>query len=249
MTDKNFGVIILAAGKGTRMKSDKLKVMHTIKDKPMIGYILDEVEKNDWSKKPVVIVCDDDDSVQKFLGNRAVYAVQRERLGTGHAVMMAEDFLENKVGNILVLYGDMPFIGAEFIKNFTNTHLQQDNTLTLATVKVPSFKDGFQSFYSFGRIVRNADGQLQKIVEKKDATPEELEIKELNTAVFCFKADWLWVHLKQIKNANSQGEFYLTDLIEFAFKEKQKISTVEIDTDGSFGINTQEDLTEAEDKI
>lgn len=249
MDIKNFGVIILAAGKGTRMKSDKLKVMHEIDRRPLIDYVMRDVEELKLNNKPVVVVCDDDSAVQDYLGERAQYVVQKERLGTGHAAGMAENVLKDKVKNILVLYGDMPFVSKDFMADFMEKHLSENNVLTLATVTVPSFDGEYQGFYGFGRIVRGVNGDVEKIVERKDASDEELEIKELNTAVFCFKAGWLWENLKKVKNNNAQQEYYLPDLVGLAFSQGEKISTSPIDPREAMGVNTQDELQEAKKNL
>jgi len=237
--ESSLGIIILAAGKGTRMKSNKLKVMHEINSLPLIEYVMRTAEMLGASLKPVVVVCNDDPAVQNYLKNRATYAVQKERLGTGHAVMTAEDLLKGKVENIVILYGDMPLLTASSIKKLVEKHLEKNNQLTLVTTEVKDFNDWRESFYDYGRIVRGGlKNRIIKIVEKKDATEKELNIKELNTALFCFNSDWLWSNLKNLKNNNKQGEYYLTDLVGLAFNEKQKLSSVIMDPKEAIGINT-----------
>ena len=237
--ESKIGIIILAAGKGTRMKSDKLKVMHEINNLPLIEYVMQTAEMLDTSLKPVVVVCNDDPAVQNYLKNRATYAVQKERLGTGHAVMMAEDLLKGKAENIVVLYGDMPFLTTSSIKKLLAKHLAKNNQLTLMTTEVKDFNEWRESFYDYGRIVRGGlQNKIVKVVEKKDATEKQLKIKEVNTSLFCFRSDWLWENLKNIKNNNKQGEYYLTDLVGLAFAEGQKLSAVAVDPKEAVGINT-----------
>ncbi|KKR48569.1 MAG: Bifunctional protein GlmU [Candidatus Magasanikbacteria bacterium GW2011_GWC2_40_17] len=244
---KEVGFVILAAGKGKRMQSDKLKVMHFLKGRPLIDYVVGTVEKLGLPQKPVVVVCNEDPSVQNFLGERADYVVQKERLGTGHAVAAAEEVLRDQAKHIVVLYGDMPFIKTESIEKLLKKHLERGNKLTLMTATVEDFNDWRLNLFDYGRIIRGGEeNHIIKIVEKKDAGPEELQIKELNPAVFCFEASWLWEKLRLLKNNNAQEEYYLTDLVGLAFLEGQKLSSVDIDPREAVGINTKEHLETAE---
>lgn len=242
-----IGIVILAAGKGKRMQSNMLKVMHELNGRPLIDYVVGAVEKSEVDGIPVVVVCAEDPSVQNFLGSRAEYVVQNERLGTGHAVSIVEEKLKGRVDTVVVLYGDMPFIKSESIKKLAERHLERNNKVTLMTAKVEDFNDWRAALSDYGRIIRGGEeNHIIKIVEKKDATPEELEIRELNPAFFCFNADWLWENLKLLKNNNTQGEYYLTDLIGAAFDEGQKLSSVDIDPKEAIGINTKEHLETAQ---
>ena len=241
----NVRAVILAAGQGKRMNSTMLKVMHEVRGKPMIEYVVSTVEKAGL-EKPVVVVCATDPAVQNFLGNRAEYVVQKDRLGTGHAVSMAEPELNGRAENIVVLYGDMPFVSAESVKRLVERHQERDNTLTMMTFVVQDFEDWRAPFNSFSRIIRGADGHIVRDVQFKDATSEELEIKELNPCVYCFKSDWLWKNLKSLKNNNAQQEYYLTDLISEAIRQGEKISSVIIDPKEALGVNSQADLATAE---
>lgn len=241
--DKKVGIVILAAGKGKRMQSELPKVMHPLHDKPLIDYVVSAVEA--LGIKPVVVVPDDSNLVREYLGNRADYAVQAEQLGTGHAVSVAESALAGRVEHVVVLYGDMPFITAKSISALIDDHTTRNNMATLMTVTVPDFHDWRAQFYDFGRIIRDSNGDIIKIVEKKDASPAELNINELNTAFFCFNAEWLWKNLKNLKDNNAAGELYLTDLVKFAFDEGASLSSVNIDPREAIGINTKEHLEKA----
>lgn len=240
---ENIGAVILAAGKGKRMQSELPKVMHLLRDRPLVDYVVGAVEG--IGVKPVVIVPDDSNLVRDFLGKRARYAVQTERLGTGHAVSMAEKKLKGKASDVVVLYGDMPFITSESLNKLVAEHIANGNTLTLLTVKVSDFRDWRAQFYDFGRIVRDVNGDIIKIVQKKDASPRELNIKEVDPATFCFKADWLWENLKKLENKNAAGEYYLTDLVKIAFESRVPFSAVEIQPKEAVGINTKEHLEKA----
>ena len=163
-------------------------------------------------------------------------------MGTGHAVACAEEFLKDKAENILVLYGDMPLLLSDTIKNIVNRHIDSGAEITMGTVEVDKYEDWQAGFYDFGRVVRSENGQVCSIVEKKDATSEQLEIKEVNPSYFCFKADWLWKNLKNLKNENNQKEYYLTDLAFMACSQGLEINTVKILPKEAIGINNEEQL-------
>ena len=237
--ENKIAVVILAAGKGSRMKSALPKVMHKLNDQPLIKYVVKEVKK--INIKPLLVVSDDG-VVKDYLKDEVDYVVQTESLGTGHALRQAENVLKNKVEQVVVLYGDMPFLKSASIKNLILKHRQEKNKITLLTIKVPNFLNKYQTFFDFGRIVRNINGAVEKIVEKKDASEKELGITELNTSYFCFNSDWLWFNLKKLKNNNVQGEYYLTDLVEIALNQDEKISTMDILAEEAVGINTKEHL-------
>lgn len=236
-------VVILAAGQGTRMKSALPKVMHELNGRPLVDYVVASAQK--LGVKPVVVVSADNNLAREFLGERADFVVQEKQKGTGHAVASAENFLKDKAGNIIVLYGDMPFISDESLAKLLKRHLERGNTITMMTAVLHDFNDWRAPFCGFGRVVRGADGHIAKIVEKKDASAAELEIKEINPSYFCFKADWLWKNLKELKNENAQGEYYLTDLVKNAIEQGEKISSIEIDPKEAMGVNSQEDLKNA----
>jgi bifunctional UDP-N-acetylglucosamine pyrophosphorylase/glucosamine-1-phosphate N-acetyltransferase len=224
------------------MQSTLPKVMHLMNGKPLVDYVVSAVES--LGIKPVVVISKNSTAVKDYLGERVLYAIQEKQLGTGHAVAMAENLLKGKVDHVVVLYGDMPFITAKSIKRLIAKHIADSNVLTLFTTVVPDFTGWRSQFYDFGRVMRGARGELMKIVQKKDATPEGLEIKEFDTCYFCFRADWLWKNLKKLKNNNAQGEYYLTDLVKLAFAQKEKLSSIEINPREAIGINTKEHLEE-----
>ena len=200
--------IVLAAGKGTRMKSALNKVMHPVLNKPMIGHIVDTLQEC-GVERIVVVVGHGADSVKEYLQDRVEYAVQEPQLGTGHAVMQAT-MLEGLSGDTIVLNGDGPCIQKETIlKAF------ESNANHACTVLTSVLESGAQ----YGRIVRNEDGMVEKIVEAKDCSDEELKIKEINTGIFCFNNQALFEGLKEITNDNAQNEYYLTDLVEIFNKK------------------------------
>ncbi|HRH23393.1 MAG TPA: NTP transferase domain-containing protein [Candidatus Magasanikbacteria bacterium] len=237
----NVGVVILAAGDGKRMKSTLPKMMHELKGKPLIQHVVEHVEQSGIGK-PLIVVSSKHSMVQDCIGERAEYVVQKEQLGTGHAASMAETILKGTVEHVIFLNGDMPFVSGESIKRLLARHTERKNTITMMTVVVPNFDNENQAFAGFGRIVRGKNGHIARIVEKKDASEEELGILELNPSVWCFEASWLWKSLKNLKNENSQKEYYLTDLIGMGIDEGVQISSISIEPKEAIGINTAEDL-------
>lgn len=248
-TQSKIGAVILAAGLGKRMNSTMLKVMHLLNGKPLIDYVVGSVEDTGLIGKPTLIVCDDDSSVQDYLGSRAEYVIQRERLGTGHAVSVAEPVLKGQVEHIVVLYGDMPFVSSDSIRRLVERHVERDNLLTMMTVTVPDFSDWRAAFLTFSRVIRGADGHIMRSIEKKDCTPADLEITELNPCIYCFNSEWLWNNIKNLKNNNAQQEYYLTDLIQETIAQGKKISSISIEPKEAIGINSQDDLKTAENLI
>lgn len=239
-------ILVLAAGKGPRMGSEKPKVLVDLNGKPLIKYLLDSLD-SEFSKSDIYIVVGyERELVKDVAGQDYNYVEQNEQLGTGHAVMCAKDSLSNKFDNILVLYGDMPFISIQTINEILNKHSSNNADLTMATISVDNFDDWQSCFYDFGRIVRDKNKNPIKIVEKKDATEKELEIKEVNPSYFCFNSNWLWEKITEIRQNNSQKEYYLTDLLSLAIKSNAKIETVSINPKEGIGINTPEQLKFAE---
>ena len=234
-------IIILAAGHGKRMQSEIPKALTLFKNKPFIKHLLDTIKESGICDKPIIVIGQKGDQIRDFLGNNYNYAVQNEQLGTGHAVMCAENLVGN-LDSILVLYADHPLVSKKTITDIINTHNNSKATLTLATTVVPDFNDWRSAFLSFGRIIRGQDKEISKIVESKDASEEEKNIKEVNPAYMCFNNDWLWENLKNLKNMNAQSEYYLTDLVSMSFSQNKIISTVQIEPKEALGVNTKEQL-------
>jgi bifunctional UDP-N-acetylglucosamine pyrophosphorylase/glucosamine-1-phosphate N-acetyltransferase len=237
-------IVILAAGKGTRMGGDMPKVLIMLKQKPLIFYLLMEIEKINLINKPIIVVGYMAEKVREFLGHSYKFAVQEKQLGTAHALMAAKP--EVGAENILVLYGDMPFIKAESMERIMRFHLEAKNKISMLTAKVPEFTGSFSSLKFYGRIIRDKNQNLAKVVEYKDASEEQKQITEVNPGIYVFNTEWLWKNLKQIQNKNSQGEYYLTDIIEIAIAGKEKIGSLEILPEEVLGVNTREDLEIAE---
>lgn len=237
-------ILILAAGKGTRMGEGNLpKVLTLLKNKPLIVHLLQELEKHQLMK-PVVVVGYMAEKVRAVLDGDCVFATQYEQKGTAHAVMAARNFI--KAENVLVLYGDMPFIKGESLKELMRLHHKMESVISMFTTKVPNFAGIYKPLEHYGRVVRGFDSKIVKITEFKDASTKEKEIKELNPGIYMFRTDWLWKNIRLIKNKNVQGEYYLTDLIEIAIQQNIPIESLEISPREVIGVNSNEDLALAE---
>ncbi len=236
---ENVQAIVLVGGKGTRLGcSDCPKVMLEIAGKPMINYSLANLKKAGFPK-PVLVVGFRAEKIEAHLKDKVIYAYQPDQLGTADAVKCAEPYIGKDIKYVLSIYGDdSAFYKPETIKNLINHHLKNKPAITLLTTE----KDDPSGL---GRIIRGEDGTVIGIVEEKLASKEQKKIKEINTGCYVFDADFLWPALKKIKQ-NPTGEYYLTDLIEIAVFAGKKIKAYQIPQDQWFGINTAEDLTEAE---
>lgn len=235
-------VVILAAGKGKRIGAGLPKVLRDVGGKTMVERVVESVLSSGVTERPVVVIGYGTEIIKKYLGAKCSYVLQTEQLGTAHAVACTKDYLSG-AENILVVYGDTPFLRPETLSNLLSVHKKNGAVLSMATVKLADFKDWRGHFYDFGRIVRNFAGEVAAIIEKKDATPEQLQITEVNPAFFCFEAGWLWENLKKLNCNNAQGEFYLTDLVSLAMSQNKKIETFVIDNPAeAVGVNTPEQL-------
>lgn len=235
---KRFAVI-LAAGQGTRMKSKLYKVLHPILGRPMIQYVLEALAPSNIEKL-VTIVGHGAETVSQEVGNKSEFVIQEEQLGTAHAVMQARDILSKEEGTTIVVCGDTPLITKETFDNLFKYHEQ---TASKATVLTTAFDDPT----GYGRVIRNSDGDVSRIVEHKDANEEELIINEINTGTYCFDNKALFEALEKVDNDNAQGEYYLPDVIEILKKENEKVSAyLMTDQEESIGINDRVALAEAE---
>ncbi len=225
---KDVQIIILAAGKGTRMESDEPKALAMLKGKPFLKHILETLSALNLELKPIIVVGHKKERVIEVLGDGHSYAEQKEQLGTGHAVSSAKSSLHPNHKTILVLSTDQPLVSKETIENIIKNHNEKKATITLATVVLPDFEEWRSGLRHFGRIIRNENGVVEKIVEFKDANEEQKEIKEVNPALYAFDADWLWQNIDNIKNENNQKEYYLTDLIKMAFEQNKKVEAIPV---------------------
>ena len=236
MPDKK-AAIILAAGKGERMKSDTPKVLHEIKGRPLIEILLDTLTAMDFDRI-VVVIGYKGEMVQKALEKYSVSFVwQREQLGTGHAVMMAREALADFDGVTLVALGDVPFLSEESIGRLLGSYTDAGASASCLSAILHDPK-------GYGRIVRDGDSDILKaIVEHKDASEDVLAIKEINTGTFCFDTRRLFEALDQVGNNNAQGEYYLTDTIKIMNESGLRVSVVAAeDPDEVRGVNSTEQL-------
>jgi bifunctional UDP-N-acetylglucosamine pyrophosphorylase/glucosamine-1-phosphate N-acetyltransferase len=231
--------VLLAAGQGTRMKSDVPKVLHPLCGKPMLWHVLQAL-KFATTETPVVIVGHGAQEVKNYLGDTAECVLQEPQLGTAHAAMQAEPILRDKTDLVLVTYADMPLLRGKTFQRLVETQRLNSGPFSLLTVIADDPR-------GFGRIVRKADGTVEAIVEEYVATPEQREIKELNVGAYCFKAEWLWDALHRIEKNPKKGEYYLTDIVELAVKGDLPVqAVVHDDFIETIGINTRVHLSEAE---
>ncbi len=236
--DKRYAVI-LAAGQGTRMKSSLYKVLHPVCGKPMVQHVLDQVTQLNLSEV-VTIVGHGAEKVKSELGNMTKYALQSEQLGTAHAVMQAASFLEDKEGTTIVICGDTPLITAETMSALLAHHQETKAKATILTAKADEPT-------GYGRIVRNQEGKVEKIVEHKDASETERAITEINTGTYCFDNKELFKALNNVSNDNVQGEYYLPDVIEILKNEGQMVSAYLTSSfEETLGVNDRIALSQAE---
>ena len=230
--------VILAAGQGTRMKSKLYKVLHPVCGKAMVDHVLTQLERVGVNQI-VTVVGHGADQVKQLLGERTTYALQAEQLGTGHAVMQAEDILGQKDGITLVTCGDTPLFTAETFKQLFAYHEQQGAAATVLTAHT-------DQPFGYGRIIRDADGTVAKIVEQKDATLEEAAVQEINTGVYCFDNKELFTALHQLSNDNAQGEYYLTDVVGILKQAGKQVGAFQMDDfTESMGVNDRVALANA----
>lgn len=238
----NTQIVILAAGKGSRMGGGIPKALVKVDRKPMLHYVVDSVEKF-TSNKPVTVIGYMADTVEKSLGNRSFYALQTEQKGTGHAVSMAKPHLSgNHADTVIVLYADQPYVSPETMKRLSQKKHEAKAKIVIATAVIDD-DDLFENqFYNFGRIIRDEDNIITKIVEKKDANEYESSVREVNPAYFCLDKEWMIENLAKLNNNNSQEEYYLTDLVKMAFDQGLTIESVQINEKEALGANTPEQL-------
>ncbi len=238
-------VIILAAGKGTRMKDTLPKALVKVKERPMISYGMETVQKAGLGK-PIIVVGENEPLLREALGDDHRYVRQEQQLGTGHAVKSALGALKPDTKDIIVLYCDHPLVTERTLNTLLTVHRNKNSALTMAVAKVSDFNEWRNALHSFGRIIRNEKGEIAAIIEKKDATPEQLSVTEVNPAYFCFSRAWLEKAINEINNENVQKEYYLTDLVKQAFKENKQIADVVISAEEALGANTKEEITTIE---
>lgn len=234
-----IAAVILAAGEGKRMKSKNSKVTHEVCGKPLVKWV-HRAAKEAGISDSIIVIGHKAEQVKECMGGDAVYALQEQQLGTGHAVMQCESFLKGKSGTVMVLYGDTPLITSETLSETIKFHNSSRNTATVITAEL-------NDPTGYGRIIRDSNGQLKKIVEQKDASEEELKVTEINSGMYCFDIEHLLKALSKLTNNNNQGEYYLTDTLEILISEGEKVGVYKTENiEDILGINDKVQLYAAE---
>jgi bifunctional UDP-N-acetylglucosamine pyrophosphorylase/glucosamine-1-phosphate N-acetyltransferase len=230
--------IILAAGKGSRMKTGEAKAAVPVNGRPMATRVIDAMGRAGASRI-IVVVGHRADDVRAAIGDSVEYAVQEEQLGTGDAVKCAAAALTGHQGPVLIAHADIPLLRDTDVRHLLQRHLSSGAAATMLTAE-------FQDPGSLGRVMRGADGSVVGIVEARDATPEQLKIKEINVAVYCFQAPLLFEALAQVTSNNAQGQYYLTDVIGILVGRGKRVEAVKMEhSHGGIGVDTAEDLAKA----
>ena len=237
----NIFAIVLAAGQGTRMKSKLYKVLHPVCGKPMVEHVVDNIYTLQDVERIVTVVGHGAEMVKEQLGNKSEYVLQAEQLGTAHAVLQAEEILAAEEGTTLVVCGDTPLIRPETMKALYDYHIAQNAKATILTAIA-------QDPTGYGRIIRGEDGNVELIVEQKDANVEQQKVTEINTGTYCFDNKALFEALKLVKNENAQGEYYLPDVIEILQKQGEIVAAYSTSSfEETLGVNDRFALSQAEE--
>ncbi len=239
---KNIHAVVLAAGKGTRMKSKTLpKVLFPIADKPMLFYVLNTL-KEIGITQPIIVVGFLAKKVMAAVGETYPFAQQRKRLGTGHAVMASKLHLKDKEGCTLIINGDQPFFKASSLKRLTDAITEKGATVAVLTGLMRS-----KEFDAFGRVMTDKEGHVLRIVEVKDANDKEKTVRLMNLGGYAVDNKWLWTVLPKLKKSRATGEYYITDIIGAAVAEGKKVYSIRIEEKAeAIGINNLQHLAEAE---
>ncbi len=231
--------VVLAAGKGTRMKSEKAKVLHEVFNRPMVHYVIESLLYLNPAQT-IVVVGHQEEKVRSSLNGFTVdFAVQQQQLGTGHAVMAAESVCANRDGVVMIVCGDTPLILPETLKAMYEQHLASEAPITLMTTVL-------ENPSNYGRIITDESGSILKIVEEKDADPEQKKIREINAGIYCVNLPFLFATLKQVGTDNAQGEVYLTDIVSIAVNQGMEVkSFVHPQPLHVLGVNSRVELAQA----
>jgi bifunctional UDP-N-acetylglucosamine pyrophosphorylase/glucosamine-1-phosphate N-acetyltransferase len=234
--------VILGAGKGTRMKSDTPKVLHQIFNKTLLGYVIDAVNETGLADENYVIVGHQAEKVEEFVKanyDNAKTVLQTPQLGTGHAVSMVCPYLEDFSGEVIILCGDTPLITSDTLKTFIEAHREMKSDITVMSAV-------FENPTNYGRIIRNQDGSLNSIVEEKDASAEQKAVREINAGIYCLNWEKVKSAFSQLKTNNAQGEYYLTDIIEWGNNNGLSVNAHILERNEEiYGINSKQNLEEA----
>lgn len=245
MTKDETAIIILAAGKGKRMGVEIPKVLVSINGKPMLDYVIESVDQSRIDGKPIIVYGHGVESVRDHVGDRGVCVLQEQQLGTAHAVRAARSVAEGSKC-VAVLNGDNPFISSETIARIAEYHDLKPCPIIVAIGTVDSYEGWKSAFKAFGRVLRDERGLITAIREAKDATEEELAIREVNSGFYVFDGAWLWENIDRVTNNNAQEEYYLTDLIQLAVDQKLPVRTFPIPIEECIGVNRLEERDIAE---
>ena len=240
---KKLATIILAAGQGTRMKSDLPKVIFKLAGKPMINRVVETAQQIESDLIVVVVGHKKEKVIEVVPKNEKIkFVEQKNQNGTGHAVMVTEEVFRDFDGDVFILCGDVPLLRYETLEKMIKQHHKQKAATVLTAIMDETLR--------YGRIVRNKNGNVQKIIEHKDASEEEKKIKEINTAIYCFDAQSMFSALNKIDNNNSQNEYYLTDTLEILNKENKVVTSVILeDMVEASGVNSKEQLANLEQEF
>jgi bifunctional UDP-N-acetylglucosamine pyrophosphorylase/glucosamine-1-phosphate N-acetyltransferase len=238
-TQTSLATIILAAGKGTRMKSDQAKVLHEVFFEPMIHHVVKAVQPLDADQSIVMVGHQKEAVEQALAGFNLTCVEQKEQNGTGHAVLCAETSLRDFHGTVLILCGDSPLLLTEHLTEMLNVHTSADTVLTIVTTLL-------ENPQNYGRIITDDAGSVLEVIEEKDATDEQRRIKEINAGIYCVEKEFLFKALRQVTTDNSQGEMYLTDIVAIAIRNGFRVEKYEHPVpDHVLGVNSRVELSKA----
>ncbi|MBU5486282.1 bifunctional UDP-N-acetylglucosamine diphosphorylase/glucosamine-1-phosphate N-acetyltransferase GlmU [Clostridium sp. MSJ-11] len=232
--------VVLAAGEGKRMKSTTPKVLHKVCGKEMINHVIDTLREADINDVNIIIGNGSEKVKENTISKNVSYSLQEKQLGTGHAVKCAKNFLEGKKGIVAIFTGDAPLVTTETVSKLVSFHQVNGfkGTILTSIVETP---------YGYGRVIREKNGEVKKIVEHKDCSEEELEVNEINAGMYCFDIDALLSSLDNLSNSNAQGEYYLTDVIEILKIKGEKLGAMPVPFEETMGVNSRVQLAEVED--
>ena len=242
MSQRRLEVVILAAGQGKRMKSKRIKILHRAAGRALIDYVL-EMSLALSGHAPVMVIGHDRDAVRTHCEGRARFAIQEQQLGTGHAVLEAVKVLGDVQGaDVLVLSGDVPLTRPETLRALLDEHVSRGHDVSMMTMVLDDAG-------SYGRIVRDPEGNVERIVEAKDSTPAELRIREVNAGIYVFRGEHLAADLASLSSSNAQGEYYLTDVIAMARRRKETVGALIAEPIEALGVNSRADLAHVEREL
>ncbi len=238
-----LAIVILAAGKGTRMKSQKAKVLHEAFYQPMVAHVINSTKTLSPAQTIAVVGHQSEDVKNALLKYNIEFVLQKEQRGTGHAVLVTEGEVSHDITDIMILCGDTPLIEGTTLENFYRQHMENGHDITLMTALLDNPAN-------YGRILSDSYGNITGIVEQKDASPEELKIREINAGIYCVKKEFLYSALKNVGTDNNQGEVYLTDIISIGVKKGLQVKRCQAEKAiDVLGVNSRLELSIAEREL